>query len=233
LHEAAARRYYDGRHHHREISMSDESKKVGSEDLRDTDDRRPPLPEGRPKIAQTPRDGLKAPGAVENLFRASGLFRGMSDEEVREIVRTSNVRTLRAGDALFRQGEQAEALYIVENGELEVRAQGTLGEEVVLAMLGAGTVVGEMAILEGTPRSATVEALSDVRVFELARADFEALRAERSRAAYKLILNLAQTMGERRRQTDARVEEVFRDPAQHIEAFENQVHDMLARIRKA
>jgi CRP-like cAMP-binding protein len=213
--------------------MSDESKKAGSEDLGDTVDRRPPLPEGRPNVATTPRDGLQSPSAVENLFRASGLFRGMSDEEVREIVRTSNVRTLQAGDALFRQAEVAEALYIVESGELEVRAQAAMGEEVVLAMLGAGTVVGEMAILEGAPRSATVEALSDCRVFELSRADFESLREARSRAAYKLILNLAQTMGERRRQTDARVEEVFRDPDEHIESFETQVHDMLARIRKA
>ncbi len=213
--------------------MSDESKKAGAEDLGDTVDRRPPMPEGRPQVASTPRDGLATPSAVENLFRASGLFRGMSDEEVREIVRTSDARVLTAGEALFQQGEVAAALYIVESGELEVRAQGLLGEEVVLAMLGAGTVVGEMAILEGSPRSATVEALSDCRVFELSREAFEALREDRSRAAYKLILNLAQTMGERRRKTDARVEEVFRDPKQHIEAFENQVHDMLGRLRKA
>lgn len=213
--------------------MSEDSKKGGSEDLRDTVERRPPLPEGRPAVATTPRDGVQAISAVENLFRASGLFRGMSDDEVREIVRTSKSRLLKAGEALFNQGETASALYIVEYGELEVRAQGALGEEVVLAMLGSGTVVGEMAILEGSPRSATVEALSDCRVFELSREDFEALRENRSRAAYKLIMNLAQTLGERRRQTDARVEEVFKDPSQHIENFENQVHDMLARIRKA
>lgn len=211
--------------------MNDD-KKGGSEDLGDTVDRRPPLPEDRPKVATTPHEGLQAPSSVETLFRSSGLFRGMSDEEVREIVRTSNSRTLQAGESLFKQGDVAAALYIVESGELEVRAQSGFGEEVVLAMLGAGTVVGEMAILEGSSRSATVEALSDCRVFELSRDDFNALREQRSRAAYKLILNLAQTIGDRRRKTDARVEEVFKDPAQHIESFESQVHDMVARIRK-
>jgi hypothetical protein len=44
---------------------------------------------------------------------------------------------------------------------------------------------------------------------------------------------LARILGERRRQTDARVEEVFEDPAQYLDSFETQVHEMLGRLKKA
>ena len=59
------------------------------------------------------------------------------------------------------------------------------------------------------------------------------MREKKRHSAYKLILNLAATLGERRRQADARVWEVFENPAQHIDGFESQLHDMIARMKKA
>ena len=108
-----------------------------------------------------------------------------------------------------------------------------MGEDIVLAVLGSGTIVGELALIDGGPRSATVEALGDCDIYRLTRESFDALRAARNPAAYKVILNLASTVDARRRQTEARINEVFEDPAQHIDQFEGQVHDMLARLRKA
>ncbi len=185
--------------------------------------------------------GSEGSSAVEEMSIAPGffhqleLFEGLDSHEVREITRACERRTFEAGDVLFEQGDPAESLYMIENGELEVRAVGEqVGEEVVLAVLGSGTVVGEMAILEGTnPRSATVEVLSDTQAFVLSRKSFNKLREARRPVAYKLILNLAHIMGDRRRQTDKRVAEVFDDPATHIDAFESQVHEMLGRLRKA
>lgn len=170
---------------------------------------------------------------VEHLFGDSAVFEGLDQEEIREVVNMTEKLSLQAGQALFHQGGEARALYIVQSGEVQVRAAAPSGEDILLAMLGPGTVVGELALIDGGPRSATVEALSDCAVYCLSRESFAGLRATHHPAAYKIILNITRTVDTRRRQTEARIDEVFEDPAQHIELFASQVHDMLARLRKA
>ncbi|MEZ4462874.1 MAG: cyclic nucleotide-binding domain-containing protein [bacterium] len=161
------------------------------------------------------------------------LFRGLSAAEIREILHTGERRTFEPGEVVFTEGQSAHSMFVIETGELEVKSRGEADEPVVLAQLGAGSIVGEMAILDGfSLRSATVAAVSDVSAFELTREAFTALRDGQSHAAYKLILNLARILGERRRRADARVAEVFQDPSKHIDAFESQVHDMLGRLKK-
>ena len=171
---------------------------------------------------------------AENVFTAVPIFANLSVNELRELIHECQEVSFEPGDILFRQGEHAEGLYLVETGELEVRAEADQDDdEVVLAHIGAGGVVGEMAILERTERSATVQALSETHTFMLSRTAFEGLRGRRRMVAYKLIMGLAKVLGDRRRQTDERVAEVFENPAEHIVEFENQVHELLGRIRKA
>lgn len=177
--------------------------------------------------------GIRLGGEVESIFASVPLFSELTPEQVREMVRACDPCHFEPGDVLFQQGEVAEALYIVVRGELEVVAKSPSGERVVLAVLGPGTVVGEMSLIEGGPRSATVGVVSKSDTLRLSRQTFDDLRAQKSLAAYKVILGLAKTLGERRRQTDARIQEVFIDPTSHIDAFESQLHDMLGRMRKS
>jgi CRP/FNR family transcriptional regulator, cyclic AMP receptor protein len=170
---------------------------------------------------------------VKSIFANIGLFKDLSGDELGEIVRACKQVKVGPGEVLFEQGDEADALFIVGHGELEVIGKSQMGEKVVLAVLGQGTVVGEMSLIEGGPRSATVRSVSECDIFRLDRETFDELRAKRSRAAYKVILGLAATVGERRRQTDARIQEVFNDPASHIDAFESQLHEMLGRFRKS
>ena len=167
------------------------------------------------------------------LLRTCELFGDLTPEELREIVQVSEYMALEPGECLFEQGESAEAMFVVADGRLQVRSRTPVGEEVVLAELEAGAIVGEMSIIGGGERSASVEALEEANLFRLARDSFEALRAQNRPAAYKLILRLARMLGDRRRNTDARIQEVFEDPAEHLEDFETQVHEMLGQIRKA
>lgn len=189
-------------------------------------------PEGQPDADSSE---FQNEAVTVKLFRQLELFEGLTGEECREIVQACRRTMLEPGELLFSEGDTATALYLIEAGELEVRSSGPqAGEEIVLAVLGGQTVVGEMAILEGSsPRSATVEALSETHAYVLARDRFNELRAAHRPVAYKLIMNLAKILGDRRRQTDRRVAEVFADPATHIDAFESHVHEMLGRLRKA
>ncbi len=70
------------------------------------------------------------------------------------------------------QGEPGNVMYLIESGHVEVvRREG--GQELILAELGGGQVVGEMALLTGDVRSATVRALSNVELLSLSASDFE------------------------------------------------------------
>lgn len=215
------------------MSNDDDQTSPGSDNLTDTVSKRPALPTNFDAVGARASSEVDSTFDAEQLFAETNLFRGLSTEEVREIVRVCEQRSIEAGERLFAQGDTARALFMVQSGEFEVKASTDFGGDLVLAHLGPGAVVGEMALLEGGSRSATVEALSECVVFELSHEAFNTLRAKKRHAAYKLILNLATTLGDRRRQADARVWEVFENPAQHIDSFEGQLNELMARLRKA
>jgi len=96
--------------------------------------------------------------------------------EVRAQVRRRFVRATQSfGAVIVREGEPADALYVLTSGRARVVKRGDDGEEVPLNVLRAGDVFGEMALLERTTRTATVRASSDVEVWRLDRAVFDEL----------------------------------------------------------
>lgn len=84
------------------------------------------------------------------------------------------VRILKEGEVLFRSGEKADSMYIVRKGSLKVYfLKGN--DEVQLALLSDGAIVGEMAFFDQKPRSAHVKALTQTEVTEISRSDFDKL----------------------------------------------------------
>jgi len=109
------------------------------------------------------------------------------------------------GDVLFRAGdtEAVAHLLLVLEGEVSVdTGNSPPGLEVPIAVLGAGSVLGEMALLDGAPRSATCTAVSPVLAAGLARRGLERLIDEHPRVAARLMVVLAQHMAERLRALD-------------------------------
>jgi len=103
----------------------------------------------------------------------------------------------KAGHVVIRQGDPGDAFYIVEKGRLQVSIAGPHGEELVTRELERGVYFGEIALLEdGTRRTATVTAVTSVRLLVLSREQFEQINAEFPSVAQ----NLVQTRNERLRQ---------------------------------
>src|SRR5258708_5022387 len=75
----------------------------------------------------------------------------------------ASARTLACstGEPLFRAGDAADGCYRLERGLLKVSVTSPQGDERILAVLGPGSIVGELALIDGQPRSATVAALRD------------------------------------------------------------------------
>ena len=107
---------------------------------------------------------------------------------------------LPSGHTLFRQGDPGESLYALVSGRVLIRAESD-GEEVIIGEAGRGETIGEMALLTGEPRSATVVAIRDTVLVRLPRDAFDRLLEDHPRMA----LGLSRLLVERlRAQTTAR-----------------------------
>src|SRR6516164_7087767 len=105
---------------------------------------------------------------------------------------------LAAGKILFRTGVPGDGCYRVEDGLLKVTMVSRSGAERILAFLGPGAIVGELSILDGLPRSATVVAVRDAVGSFLSCAEFEAF-ADKHPEVYKSLIKL---LARRLRETD-------------------------------
>jgi len=99
------------------------------------------------------------------------LFRSMDDEERHALAAVMELRAVRAGETVFRQGDQGDSLLCVVEGQLDTVVKDNAGQDIVLAAVGAGDVVGEMSMLDGRPRSATVRCTEDAKLLVLERGD--------------------------------------------------------------
>ncbi|MBI5247432.1 MAG: patatin-like phospholipase family protein [Elusimicrobia bacterium] len=115
------------------------------------------------------------------------LFRAVDASALTEVIRELEAVRLAGGDVLFREGDEADYLYLVVTGRLrasisrEGKSPRTVGEA------GRGEVVGEIALLTNTPRSATVRAIRDAELLRLSRAGFDSLVEKHPRTMMPLL----------------------------------------------
>jgi CRP-like cAMP-binding protein len=119
--------------------------------------------------------------SVESLFAQSRLFAGLPAASREQLARATTQRTYTFGDLLFQRGDPGDALHVVVSGQIKVFIEADQEDEIVIAILGPGDFVGELSLLDGRPRSASVEALDTVETLVVPRSDFiAALRANPS-----------------------------------------------------
>lgn len=109
------------------------------------------------------------------------------------------------GAILFRQGDRESSLGILVEGKLVVEKSGRGESQTRLAVLGAGKSFGEMALLDGEPRSATARVQEPVSLLVLTPEAFEQLCYEKPGLAVPLVLRLAKMMSQRLRLTSSRL----------------------------
>lgn len=120
--------------------------------------------------------GARFKASAADFLRAVPLFSRISDELVAEIANRSRVVQLEAGELLFRQGDPGDELYVLQSGLLEAFTDRV--EDGPLRVLLRGAVVGELALLTESPRSASVRARRDSTLLQLSRESFHALLSD-------------------------------------------------------
>ena len=132
------------------------------------------------------------------------MFGDLDAQELSQIVHIMQVQNLRAGQASFDEGDPGDAWYVVYEGEVEV-VKRTEDVENVIVTLGPRACFGEMAILDGAPRSAAVRAKVPTTLFRFPRAEFLKLLQANNLSAFKLVHQMALVLAKRQRQTTSRL----------------------------
>jgi CRP/FNR family cyclic AMP-dependent transcriptional regulator len=129
----------------------------------------------------------------------SSLLTGLPEHLAANLFAAATPVKLAADETLFMAGDAGDGCYRVEDGLLKVTMVSRAGGERILAFLGAGAIVGELSIIDGLPRSASVVAVRDATLSFLSRAAFEEF-AKAHPEVYKTLVTLLAT---RLRETDA------------------------------
>jgi CRP/FNR family transcriptional regulator, cyclic AMP receptor protein len=106
------------------------------------------------------------------VFRRVALFTNLEPAQLQSLSRAATARRFHSGEAIFRESDPADQFFVIVHGSVKVFVDSPDGREVVLTHLQTGEFFGEMALLEGETRSASVTAVTDSEVVALSRDDF-------------------------------------------------------------
>src|SRR3954465_2847048 len=138
-----------------------------------------------------------SPGQSIDLLSRVPLFSELSREELERISRVSVARSFPAGVRVFHEGDHSDACYLVRTGDLRVTREHPDGRAIALATLGPGDLFGELAVLDGEARSASVETLTGSELLALAASGVRRLLADHPEMTVKLIAALVRRLGDR------------------------------------
>ncbi len=125
-------------------------------------------------------------------------FSGLDPAALDRVAAGMRSRRFRRGEVIFHLGDPGDALFVLLTGDVKISLPSDTGDEAILATLGPGAVFGELALLDGAPRSATATAMSPIEAVVLPRDRFRELIATEAAVRDALLASIA---GELRRLT--------------------------------
>ena len=137
-------------------------------------------------------------GKTEEWLQQVPLFKGLSKKQLRLVSSLATRLNEPAGAVLTKEGRQGQEFIIVLEGEIEVRK----GDRVV-ATRGPGSYVGEIALLDNRPRTATVVATTPVVIEVIGRREFHGLLAETPELSHEIMATVGQRLAELEAPVDA------------------------------
>ena len=128
-------------------------------------------------------------GASPDMLKKVPLFSGLDDKELKEVASSMRERKFRAGDTVTQEGAGGVGFFVVESGEADVNVGGETRGSV-----GPGDYFGEIALINESPRTATLTARTDMVCYGMTPWDFRPLVESNSAIAWKLLTAMAEKM---------------------------------------
>jgi len=140
---------------------------------------------------------------LQQIMKLVELFRGLNDDQLQLIGDITQEESYDIGDIIFNQGDEGEKMYIVGEGQVEIKIRHRSGHTYAAVYLGEGQVFGEMALIDETTRSATVvSAHESTKVYSIPRDQFTSLCTTRTAIGYLMMRNIAQDLSFKIRHQD-------------------------------
>lgn len=143
--------------------------------------------------------------AETTYLKQVNIFAGLSDEDLSELSAVARRRTFRAGEVIFHREDPGQVLYVIKEGKVKICLISPDGQEISLVVFGKGEYFGELALLDGLPRSADAIALERVECYTLQRSDFQKAIMKSPKIAIKVL----EVLCKRLRTTDQQVEDLI------------------------
>ena len=153
-------------------------------------------------------------------LRQVALFRSLSDKALLDLSAITIEQTIPPKNMVFKEGDKGDALYIVKSGKVNVLKRNSSGADSVLVSLGKGAVIGDMAIIDDQPRSASIATIQETTFLILTKDDFRNLLADVPEISFQIL----KMTTERLRATNVHLKE--------LEASTNQMEDVIRVITK-
>jgi signal transduction histidine kinase len=141
---------------------------------------------------------------VRGLLRECALFSTLADGELDDLAASTQLQHAREGELLFREGESGEHLYVIASGRVRLSSAAEGGLEQPIALQGPQRAFGEMALLDGAPRSATAVAARDALLLRVSLGDLEKLFEKHPAAREKFLRRGVSWVSDQLRSANAR-----------------------------
>ncbi len=149
--------------------------------------------------------GTKMSEAIIDFLINVPMFDTLKADELSIVARHMNFVELNRDEILFKEGERGDYVCFVVEGSLDVLKGAGAGEYVVLATLPKGRSIGEMAVIDDFPRSATVRARDTATLVILTRNGFDLILKNHSHVGVKILKGIARLLSQNLRQTSSRL----------------------------
>jgi CRP-like cAMP-binding protein len=126
--------------------------------------------------------------------RNIAMFDRLDEEELRIVSKYMNYRDVEPGETVFKEGDKGAYMCFVAEGELEILKMDQAGESVVITTLQPGASIGEMAVIDNFPRSATVRAKTKGTLLTLSRYSFDTILKQQPPIGIKLFQSLSRLL---------------------------------------
>jgi CRP-like cAMP-binding protein len=154
--------------------------------------------------AELPATYRRPASEIQALLAVVPIFALLAPDELAALARTARPLTLGPTERLVVQDQAGDSLFVLAEGDLEVVLRRDGGEDVVIDALGKGAVVGEMSLLTGAPRTATVRALDGAVVYEIGTRQYQPLLHDHPELLDVLTDLMVERLRDRRDRLDAR-----------------------------
>jgi CRP/FNR family transcriptional regulator len=172
---------------------------------------------------------IQAEAAILSVLETVPLFKQVEPQALQDLALASTMSELNDGDVLFEEGAPADEVAFVISGSIRLTCHAADGPEIVVGYVQAGDILGEMAILDPAPRSASARAAENAVVLHLPRTLFEQFIDEGHAVARIMLIAIRQMMTQRIRVLNERIGALFLIDAE--EDVGDEFQSMVVRLR--